>query len=136
MNFSTSISSVIILIVSLFVTSSCRKSKDSSEADNGIKQVNANIVTIGDSYENPIVLPARNRSESVQMEQEWIKKNYPDATRMPSNGGNTIGDENEVVWFGHMIKIYNNKTYSVVYITLPNGTNKALFFDMTAYFEK
>ena len=89
----------------------------------------------GLSIENAVVIKANSDAEGVSLEWEWINSHYPDrvsSVRKPIK----IDDDDEIVSFAHLTQFINNKVYSIHYISLPDGSDRAIYFDMTDCFYK
>jgi len=87
----------------------------------------------GTSIENAIVIKAKSRDEGIRLEHEWIKKLYPDSTPLDQKPIE-LPNGDAIVSFAHKITLKDNTVYSIHNISLPDGSAKTIYFDITDFY--
>jgi len=113
--------------------SSCKPAGQRIESDAPKQPFENN--QIGMSIDKAIIIKAKSLEEMVLMENEWIKKIYPTSVPL-SKAPIKIDDDNDIISFTHYVNVIDNHVYSIHNVSLPDGTTKSVYFDITEFYYK
>jgi hypothetical protein len=108
---------ITLFLMSLLVScSSSRKTATDVNSPNGTE---INAESEGSSYENAIVLQAKNESHGVDAEYAWIRQHYP---------GSVVR--------GQLLSYKDHKPYDIIGITTTDGKDLSIYFDISGFYGK
>lgn len=109
-----------ILAITLFIlVCSCSSTSNSTKSTTSSNKVVTSSEKDGSSYENAIVIKAKNEMEGVKKEYEILAKMFPNYK--PKSQG---------------LSSKNGKEYDRITIITSDGNEKVIYFDITNFFGK
>jgi major membrane immunogen (membrane-anchored lipoprotein) len=113
---------MIPVAIAAILLTSCSTSKKST-AHSGTEQTtsasSSKNTEDGLSFETAVIMHEKNEGDGVAAEYKWIKNHYSNYT---------IG--------GQSLASHDKKSYDIINITLSDGKNVKLYFDISNFFGK
>lgn len=103
----------------LFACSSSKKTRSGSGLSNTFSASTPKPTDDGLSFATAIVITEKTSEKGISAEYKWIKEHYSDYKVQ-----------------GQSLIFQDNKPYDVITITLANGQNLKLYFDISNFFGK
>ena len=87
----------------------------------------------GTSIATAVIIDAPHQADSPRAERAWIERNLPGARPAKSKPNVQVSD-GELVSFSHSLLARDNKIYSATLVELADGSERTVYFDITACF--